>query len=103
MSNIKDDNGLMMKNTDAIMIYLKNHFEKMYAYADGDDKLQAYLLDKCTNKLDEEDNNILTNDIDFDELWLAIKRMKSGKSPGNDGLTIEFYKKILENHKELFY
>ena len=94
MSKIKGDNGLIIKDTDAIMLFLKGHFEKMYEYKEGDDKSQTYLLDKCTTKLDDDDNDMLNNDIDLEELWNAIKRMKSGKSPGNDGITIEFYKKF---------
>ena len=48
----------------------------------------------CENILSEEDNDPLTKDIEDEEIWDAIKRMNCGKSPGSDGLPVEFYKKI---------
>ena len=51
-------------------------------------------MDKCDKVLSEEEKNLLTGDIQESEIWDAIKCMSNNKSPGSDGLPIEFYKKV---------
>ena len=42
-------------------------------------------------KLSESDRSICEGKLTLNECWLALSSMKNGKSPGNDGLTKEFY------------
>lgn len=42
--------------------------------------------------LDEDDIKLLEKDILLTELENALKQMKDGKSPGMDGITVEFVK-----------
>ena len=44
--------------------------------------------------LKDDDCDFLTDEIKEEDIWNAAKVMKNGKSPGNDGLSIEFYKKF---------
>ncbi len=45
-------------------------------------------------KVDEESNNELQQTLSFQELYSAMMSMENGKSPGIDGLTVEFYKTL---------
>ena len=64
-------------------------------------------LQSCSKFLEKVNTPFLTNDqktlcdqdITLDELTESLESMKSGKSPGNDGLTIEFYKMFWEHLK----
>ena len=47
-------------------------------------------------KLSESDRSICEGKLTLNECWLALSSMKNGKSPGNDGLTKEFYVCFLE-------
>ncbi len=47
-------------------------------------------------KVLEEDNVLCDAEISEDEIDLAIRQLTTGKSPGIDGLTNEFYKSFRE-------
>ena len=46
---------------------------------------------KIKKKLSENDSSGLEGEITYSELSSALRNMKNGKSPGNDGLTTEFF------------
>ena len=50
-----------------------------------------YLSKLNAPKLSESDRCICEDKLTLNECWLALSSMKNGKSPGNDGLTKEFY------------
>ena len=55
------------------------------------------------NKINERDKELLNNDIQEEELRETIyNSMNKGKSPGNDGITLELYQLIWEEIKEPF-
>lgn len=45
----------------------------------------------------------MEDDLKIEELDIAINRMSKGKSPGLDGLTVEFYIFFWEDIRELLY
>ena len=51
----------------------------------------ANLKNLNTPQLTEEESNLCEGSLTFQECYDALKLMKDGKSPGNDGLTKEFY------------
>ena len=44
-------------------------------------------------KLSEAETQTTANPINRNELYQALKDMKTGKAPGSDGLTVQFYKR----------
>ena len=50
-----------------------------------------YLFKLNTPKLSDSDRSICEGKLTLSECWLALSSIKNGKSPGNDGLTKEFY------------
>ena len=54
------------------------------------------------NRVNEEHVKKCEGSICESELLQALKTMKNDKSPGNDGLTKEFYEKFWENIKTPF-
>ena len=51
-------------------------------------------------RIDEEQKQLCDQDITLKEINLCISKLKDNKSPGNDGLTSEFYKKVKEDVSE---
>jgi hypothetical protein len=49
-------------------------------------------LNGLPSRVSDEDNEMLENIISTDELHYAIKSGKARKSPGLDGIPLEFYK-----------
>lgn len=54
-------------------------------------------------QLDQEFKDLCEADIKIEELDKAINKLSSGKSPGPDGLTSEFYKFFREDLRELLF
>ena len=46
--------------------------------------------------------NLCENDLTEDELSISLKSMQNNKTPGNDGLTKEFYETFLNEIKHVF-
>ena len=62
-----------------------------------------YLLNLIHNKLDDIQMQTCDRDISVEELTNALKGMNKNKSPGIDGLTVEFYVKVWDILKHLFH
>ena len=76
------------------MIKLKLFFyQTLYKSQNIEDKdIDTYLDNFNPNKITDEENEILNDYISEQEISFAIKNLNENKSPGQDGLTNEFYK-----------
>lgn len=45
-------------------------------------------------KIDEESNNMLEQSLSQNELYTAMMNMENGKTPGIDGIPVDFYKML---------
>ena len=52
------------------------------------------------NKVTQQQNEILTKQINVNEIKQAIFQMENQKSPGIDGIPIEYYKEFYEYLKD---
>ena len=57
------------------------------------DNIDNFLKNTICPKLDDNEKNSIENPITENELKKALSEFKNNKSPGTDGLVIEFYKK----------
>ena len=57
-----------------------------------DQTLQYKFLQHVPRKIFIEDNDFLCTAILKTEIYKAIRKMKNGKTPGLDGISVEFYK-----------
>lgn len=91
------DNGVEITDPSAILAEQAHYYENLYS-----DKVH-----KSNTEIEEYINNVTTPCLGYDECMKcegpitleeslnALKTMKNNKSPGNDGISAEFYKKIL--------
>ena len=70
-------------------------FSDLYTKTQTNSKIQEK-LNPLKAKITNEDNKKLTQQITFAELKTAIFQLENGKSPGIDGIPIEFYKSYYE-------
>ena len=94
ISRIQNGDGTIIENTDGISLFIKEHFENIFNMVNGDEKCIDYFLDKCQPVLNDENIALLNGELEEDEVWKAIKNMRNNKTPGCDGLLVEFYKKV---------
>ena len=87
------------------MSMLYNYYSKFYTEKNmGGIADYSEILDPSTiPQLDERARNKLEQNITLIELQASLKDLKKGKTPGCDGLRVEFYIIFWENIKELVY
>ena len=76
----------------------KSFYEKLYSqpYIDNDQKMESLLNRLHLPTLTDDENKTLMAQITKEEIQFAIGRLKVNKTPGTDGFTAEWYKKLRE-------
>ena len=87
--------GQTVTNSEAIMTELRSFYEDLYDNKDsGVDNDDLQFLDQSLNVPKLSNNLSLLCDglLTYTECYKALAKFDNNKSPGNDGLTAEFYK-----------
>ena len=91
---ILDKNGKLEYGTSNVLKrqveFYKNLFTSELRNDNQNDK--TFFLNSVDKELSETSKNNLDSDIQISEIISSIKKMPNGKSPGSDGLPVEFYK-----------
>ena len=64
-------------------------------------EIEKFLCGFITLSLNNDQINLCEKDLSETDLYNAMKNMQNNKSPGNDGLTKEFYEGFWDEIKEL--
>ena len=82
-----------------ILDELKNFYSGLYKKRSTktEQACMQYLADINTPNLSEEKQKQCEGKLTLKEIWDSLVSMKNRKSPGNDGLTKEFYIAFLVN------
>ena len=87
--NTKD--GKVIEDTQEMLNETKGFYENLYSEKEVIDvDLEDYV--NSLPKLSDEEAENLEGLITLDEASCALKNMTNGKSPGTDGMTVEFFK-----------
>ena len=90
---IKDIHGNYIDQPGPMIQCINSFYEELYTSDNiNGDQMQTILNEIKTNLFDDNKVKTLVKDIDEVELRQALYQMKTGKSPGIDGLTVEFYR-----------
>ena len=94
IKKIIDNNGTVITNLKCILEKISDFYKNLYRSRDDviEDVNLSTLIDRNIYKLRDSEAEHLEGKITDDELLKALKHMKNDKSPGTDGLTVEFYK-----------
>jgi hypothetical protein len=99
------DNGIKITNEDDILTQQKIFYEALYTSKGTVVSDNHFILLDENNpfikKLNLEKSEALESELNPEEMFVALKIMKNGKSPGLDGFTTEFYKKFWSDLKYL--
>ena len=72
----------------------REFYSSLYSVEPVDLSCQDWLLDQLDAILTAEDQNKCEGDLTLGECYEALFQMSSGKSPGADGLPVEFYQRF---------
>ena len=89
---LQNSTGITEKQQE-ILNTAKNFYQNLYKSQNIKiNKIDEYLNTFIPEKLNDLQKHLLSTFISTDEIKLAINNMNINKSPGEDGLTAEFYK-----------
>ena len=83
-----------MYGTEVVLNVQRIFYEKLYTSQETNDEIAEKFRKTITTKLSDEQNDILNSDITEDEILAGLKSMSNNKSPGPDGIIVEFYKEF---------
>ena len=85
------DNYGLSTTTPAELVEHVKFYAELYRCGQTDLAKQNLFLDNITAGLSDQQKNNLQVDLSEHEIETAISQMANGKTPGPDGLSIEFY------------
>ena len=91
ISELIDEYGLPRTTPGELLEHVRKFYAGLYGCDQTDLSKQSFFLDHISRKLsDQQDSNRQVNLSKY-EIETAINQMAKGKTPGPDGLSIEFY------------
>ena len=90
-THIKTESGQVRHGIDAILEEQVNYFSSLFKSEGVKSESANTLLSFLVSKVEDSDKEALDESISFNELNNAINTFKKGNSPGDDGLTSEWY------------
>ena len=92
----------IQNNQINISKYVTSYYTNLYSKSITDKKWQDWFLSFIDKSISDSDNNELVREISDDEILLTMKAFSTNKSPGIDGIPIEFYLKFFNVIKNEF-
>ena len=89
MENLGPD--IILNDKNSISLYIKNYYEKLYRKEDYDNDYQEWFLRYVNKTLTEQEQKLLEIEVSQLEIFQAVKDMNLNKTPGIDGIPVEFY------------
>ena len=98
----ENEKSNIFTDKENIMNIPTKFYTKLYTPETTSTKKQEKLLRNIKQKITEEQKELLDALITIEEIKIAIFQMQSGKSPGLDGIPVEFYQEYWEEIKDLY-
>ena len=96
ISTLIDKEESLISNPKDVMAHIRSFYKDLYAPKEYGDLIDnpSYQLFKSEVKLDNVDVEMLDKHISENDIYEALTDLPGGKTPGLDGLTVEFYRKF---------
>lgn len=91
IKELKDDDGNTYSDTDSILNIEYKFYSKLYSKENIDIQAVEKILSYSKEKIEQTDRDECEEPLTKEEIKLSLSGMGKNKSPGNDGLTVEFY------------
>ena len=106
ITQLDSGNGHLIENSKLIQQMIHDYYKNLYTSKAKD--IEQTELDNLFEhiqfpQLKREEQEILNAEIKIEECEKAMREMPDGKSPGEDGLPVEFYKKFWYLLKDVLF
>ena len=99
--NLETQAGRQTTSQNEIVEVVETFYKNLYSSTNIDQNIASKFLDQNVAKLNPQQSVELEKPITSKELHGAITTMKKGKTPGPDGISLEFYLIFYNNIKHL--
>ena len=89
---LADENGQIQSDTSSLLTITEKFYTKLFAKSRTNSAKQTQILRNVKSKLNATDRKSLDDPLTLEQLEKALWSLANGKSPGPDGITVEFYK-----------
>ena len=96
--NVEDE----LETTEEINKYANCYYSELYTYEWKDDHEQNIFINSLERKVNDNENEMITKEIELSEVETVLKSVESKKSPGIDGIPYEFYQTFWDLIKHEF-
>ena len=95
IEKLKDDDGNIQTNPKDILDVTHKFYKDLYDKENSkvDMTVQDKLVNQIDKKLSDESRDSLEAELTLKELETALKKSSKNKTPGSDGIPVEFYQK----------
>jgi exonuclease III len=95
IKKLKDNDNNILNSPDKILEHIQCFYKKLYSPdTNVSDNQEQFMTFSNSSKVSQADKLSLETPITEKEIWEAIQDLPSGKTPGTDGLSADFYKKF---------
>ena len=100
---IEDEDGKIVNEEKEIQAELTKFYSNLYNESDSETQDSEQYLTKCNlPSITDEQKAKLDENITMQELGIAVKELKNCKTPGVDGIPVDFYKFFWSKLKNFF-
>jgi len=100
ITRLKKDNSDLTDTYD-ILNELSAFYKKLYTASKYDSEFEIDFLSESLPQISNNDKLLCENEITLTECTKALDKMKGNKSPGTDGITVEFYQYFWKDISDL--
>ena len=98
-SRIVNEDGNLLENDIDILQEQHRYYQMLY---DADSSVKFDIENRNGIKITAEEKSYCEQQLTFEEVFSAITSLKHNKTPGPDGLTVEFYVHMWPHIKDIF-
>ena len=85
------EHNIVVSDTENLLELQYQFYNKLYSCVETNEHAMDELLQSVPIKVNIDDQELCDSDISINEISSAVNKMAKNKSPGSDGLTVEFY------------
>lgn len=101
ITQVKTGNGKVICDTDNILNEICTFYTDLYDCVQTDQTDIDNFLSIADKRIDESDRELCDKNVTIDEVRKSLFSMSKHKSPGADGLTVEFYIQFWDELKDI--
>jgi len=104
ITKLEKSNGELILEPKEILDEAKIFYENLYKHDETlSEDFDKYFLNNDIPMLTDDEKDLCESEITVEECAKVLKNMKNGKTPGTDGLSVEFYKVFWKSIKDLVF